>query len=104
MTEFGLDDVGGILILTVKENGVAKDISTASVINYFIKDPHEVTTKKLAAFNTDGTDGKVKYTFVATDLDLEGQYEVQVLIITPTWTGKSSSYKFRVRDTLEVTV
>ena len=104
MTEFGLNDTGGILILTLIEDGVAKSITTASAISYLIKDPNQIVVTKTAGFNTDGSDGKVKYTFVAGDLDIVGLYEVQVNVITPTWTGTSSSYKFKVRKTLEVTI
>ena len=104
MTEFGLSDVGNILILTVMEDDVAKDISDATVKEYFIKRPNEITVKVTASFNTDGTDGKLKYVFVATDLDFVGLYEVQVSLETPLWDGKSTSYFFTVRETLSFVI
>ena len=104
MTEYGLDDIGNILVLTVLEDDVAKDLSAATVKEYFIKKPNEIVSKVTAAFNTDGIDGKLTYTFIAGDLDIIGQYEVQIAITSPTWTGKSSSYHFLVRDTLVVTI
>ncbi len=104
MTEFGLNDIGNTLILTVEENDVAKDISDATAITYLVKKPDEITIEVTAAFNTTGVDGKVVYTFIATNLDQVGLYDIQVKIVSPTWTGISSSYLFTVRDTLVVTV
>ena len=105
MTEFGLDDVGNILRLTVKtEDDEAKNIAGASALTYLLKKPDETVVELTASFDTNGTDGKVIYAFVAGDLDLVGLYEVQVKIVTATWTGITSSYFFTVRDTLVVTV
>ena len=104
MTEFGLGDVGNTLILTVLEDEIAKDISTATVKEYFIKRPNEISVKVTVPFNTDGTDGKLRYIFAAGDLDIVGLYEVQVSLETPLWDGKSSSFFFTVRETLSVTI
>lgn len=104
MNEFGKGDIGNTLILTVLEDDIAKDISNATVKEYFIKRPNEIIVKVTAIFNTNGSDGKLKYVFIANDLDFIGLYEVQVSLVTPLWTGKSSSYFFIVRDTLSVTV
>jgi len=104
MTEFGLDDVGNILRLTVKENDAVKDISSATALKYRMKKPDETVVELTAAFDTNGTNGKVIYTFIADDLDLVGLYEIQVKVTSATWTGITSSYFFTVRDTLTVTV
>lgn len=104
MTEFGLGDIGNTLILTVLEDDVAKDISNATTKEYFIKRPNEVGVKVTVPFNTTGADGKLRYIFIAGDLDIVGLYEVQVSLVTPLWTGKSSSFFFTVRETLSVTV
>lgn len=104
MTEFGLNDVGSILRLTVQENDEPKDISSATAINFLFKKPDETVTEKVGAFDTNGSNGKVTYTIVANDLDQVGLYEVQVKITTTGWTGISSSYTFFVRQTLIVTV
>ena len=104
MTEFGLGDIGNTLILTVLEDDVAKNISNATTKEYFIKRPNEVGVKVIAAFNTTGVDGKLRYIFIAGDLDIVGLYEVQVSLVTPNWTGKSSSFFFTVRETLSVTI
>lgn len=104
MTEFGLNVIGSILILTVKEDDEPKDISNATVKEYFIKKPDETVFSVTATFNTDGTNGQLKYVFIVDQLDQIGQYEVQVSLESPTWSDKSSSYFFLVRDTLVVTV
>jgi len=104
MTEFGLNDIGNILRLTILEDGVAKDIQLATAKTYLIKKPDETVSEVNAVFDTNGSNGKVIYTFVTGDLDQVGLYEVQVKIVTASWTGISSSYSFLVRDTLTVTV
>lgn len=106
MTEFGLNDVGNILLLTIKEEGetVGKNIQSATAITYLMKKPDETVSELTAAFDTNGTDGKVTYTYIAGDLDQVGLYEIQVKVVSVTWTGISSSYFFTVRDTLTVTI
>jgi len=105
MTEFGLNDLGNILRLTVNTaDNEAKNISAATAITYLLKKPDETVSSLTAAFDTNGTNGKVIYTFIAGNLDQVGLYEVQVKIVTATWTGITSSYLFTVRNTLVVTV
>ena len=104
MTEFGLNATGNTLILTALETvdsiEQAKDVSAATTLTFLIKKPDEVVISVTASFNTDGTDGKLIYAFVTGDLPLEGLYEVQIALVTPTWSDKSTSYFFTVRDTL----
>lgn len=104
MIEFGLNDVGGILRLTVEEDGEPKNISAASVIKYLIKKPDETVSEVTASFDSNGADGKVIYTFVSGDLNQVGLYEIQVKLTIGGWTGISSSFFCVVRETLVVTV
>jgi len=102
MKEFGLNDVGGTLVLTIWSSSAktsVKDISAATAIAYVIRKPDETVVEVVAALYTDGLDGQVKYTFIAGDLDQEEVYDVQVKLDGTPWAGQSSSYQFRVRET-----
>ena len=102
MTEFGLNAVGNTLILTLLEDGLAKDISTATPTKFLIKKPDLTTSEVSAGFVTDGTDGQLQYTFISGDLNIEGQYELQAQVTAGAWRGTSSSFKFEVRDTIVI--
>ena len=68
--DFGVD-----INFTVKQNGVAQDISGATTVLTFTK-PNGVEVAKSPAFVTDGTDGQVKYTTEAGFLDVAGVWRV----------------------------
>lgn len=75
-------DVGTIIRLTITEDDsvTAVDVSAATTKTfYFLKT--DGTKKSVAAtFNTDGTDGKLKYTTIAGDIDTSGRWQVQAYV------------------------
>jgi len=75
-------------ILTITEDCVAINISTAtSKVIYLTKPSGEVLTKT-ASFVTDGTDGLIHYATVDGDLDESGIWKIQARIEL----GSGSSY------------
>ena len=75
------------------------DISTATVKQFILKKPSGSVVTKTASFDTDGTDGVLKYETVADDLDEDGTWQLQVrLVMTGTW--KSSITTFTVKENL----
>jgi hypothetical protein len=58
---------GAVLRTTIKKAGTIFDISSASLMQVRIFRPDGTTTTGTAGFHTDGTDGMVSYTTVATD-------------------------------------
>ena len=103
MAQFSLNSTGGTLVLTVLENGSAKDISTATSISYMLRKPDQTIVELSAGFLSDGADGKVSYSWVSGDLNQEGWYSVQVKIVGVPWSGQSTEYRFEVGETFVTT-
>jgi hypothetical protein len=68
---------------TIKERGVAVDLSSVSVKNYYITKPNGVVLTKAASFINTGTDGQLRYISGAGDLDTIGLYRWQVALSFP---------------------
>lgn len=76
--------VGDIIpfILTIKEKGVALDISSVSVKKVYLDDPDPNNNVRVndIDFLSDGKDGKLKYTTTKEDLYTHGGWRIQVYI------------------------
>lgn len=62
VVEVPKDSTGAFLVLTLKNDGAAVDVSAATTLRYCAKTigGAAIATDVAAAFYTDGTDGKVK--------------------------------------------
>lgn len=98
--EIHLNDVGTVFELTATDGGVVVNLSTASVKQIIFAKPSGATLTQNASFVTDGTDGKVKYTTVAGDLDMLGNWQVQLYVELATGKWKSNIQRFRVYGNL----
>ena len=74
---------------------------TASAI--LLKDPDGLKTSHVAAFVTDGSDGKIHYTTVLGDLDVPGNWKLQGVVENagPSKKLYSQLGSFTVRENLE---
>jgi hypothetical protein len=72
--------IGVKIVVTVKEDAIAKNIATATGLKLRLRSAIGSTYKDFTAvFETDGTDGKVSYTTTAAgDIDLESVWKAQV--------------------------
>ena len=95
-SQIHFDDVGTTLLGTIIDDGSAVDISSASSIKMIIKKPDQTSSTKTASFNTDGTDGKMKYVIVSVDVDQVGNYKLQVKVVIGSATYYSSVSTFKV--------
>ncbi len=74
-------DVGTELLISLTENGVAKDISDMTTREFFLKPPENGTLKTVtASFKTDGTNGQLTYNLVSGNIDVAGRWEVEAHI------------------------
>ena len=73
-------DAGYILITTIKSDGTLVDISSATVKTYRFEKPDGTTADVSAEFNTDGTDGKLKYTSLIGTFDQNSDWYIQGII------------------------
>lgn len=95
-----VDDIGTAFRTTVKEDGIAIDISTATIMQIIFQPPSGVSITQTAVFFTDGTDGVMQYVTVADDLNIGGDWKLQGYIVLPTWQGHGDQVEFKVYDNL----
>lgn len=95
-------DEGTIIYFNIKENGAAADVSTATVQKVRFQKKDKTTVDKLTTFNSDGTDGILKYTTVTGDIDQKGRWAAQVYLELPAWKGWTSKVYFQVDEPLAV--
>lgn len=95
-------DVGTIIRLTITEDDgtTPVDVSTASVKKFYFRKPSDEKLAVTAAFNTTGTDGKLKYTVVANDIDVAGTWYVQAYVEIGTAKYYSTKTTFTVQSNL----
>ena len=94
------NDVGTKLLVTVTDDGSAVDISAASSLTIFLKQPDCDVLEKSATLNTDGEDGKMYYLTVLGDLDKAGTYKIQGKVVISTGTFYTSISTFKVHCNL----
>jgi len=93
-----LDDIGTQILITIKEDNVAVDLSTATVKQFDFKKKDGTTMVKEADFYTDGTDGILEYITISGDIDQVGKWSVQPYLELPNWQGHTQKIDFRVGD------
>ena len=98
--EIHMNDIGTIFQLEVQEDSVAVDVSAAISITIYLRPPSLATKTVVGVFVTDGTDGLIKYTTVADDLDEVGPWDIQGKVELPAWHGYTSSVAFVVNPNL----
>jgi hypothetical protein len=89
-------DIGTELRITITDDGVAVDLSTATTLEYLIRKPDGSLLTVNADLYTDGTDGILTYTTVDGDTDIAGLYKIQAKVTIGSGTFYSSSAAFKV--------
>ena len=95
-------DVGTIIRLTITESDgtTPVDVSTATVKKFYFQKPDGSKINKTAVFDTDGVDGKLKYTTVASDIGIAGTWQVQAYVEIGTAKYYSTKTTFTVQGNL----
>ncbi|HMU74537.1 MAG TPA: hypothetical protein PKD69_02095 [Elusimicrobiota bacterium] len=73
-------DIGTVFTVTVKEGSVVVDLSSSTAKQIKFRKRSGSILTKTASFVTDGTDGKIKYTTIAGDLDESGPWSIQAVL------------------------
>lgn len=77
--EIHVGDIGIVLKVTIKDEAdAAVDVSAATKKDITFFRPGDDDLVKPTVFMTDGTDGKVKYTFASGDLSKPGNWKFQI--------------------------
>jgi len=81
MQEIHVGDIGTVFIFTVyDESSQIVDLSTATQMSIIFHKPDGSRLKKTPLFYTDGKDGKIKYTAVSGDLNMQGTWQIQAIL------------------------
>ena len=90
-------DYGFVGKLTIVQDNVAQDISSYTTRQYILTSPHGIASTVTAAFDTDGTDGVLSYTFQDGDIDDDGDWRVRARISKSGVQLTSEEYTFEVQ-------
>jgi len=95
-------DVGTKMTVTIlDENNAAVDISTVTTKEIWLRKPNGEVITKTASFDTDGTDGKLKYITIEGDVEIAGTWKLQGYIEGSTVKWHSTIEEFDVDGNLK---
>ncbi len=100
MASVRVGDTGTRFELTVVENDVAVDISSATMKTIKFQKPDNSVVSKTADFTTDGSDGKIDYVSITNDIDVRGEWKIQGYIEMPSGKFHTSMGSFGVSANL----
>ena len=79
--EVHVNDIGTKFVVEFRDKGKVLDVSSASSVKKIIfnktKAKNTKTVVQNANFYTDGKDGRIVYTSVLGDIDIDGTWEIQ---------------------------
>ncbi len=95
--EIHVGDIGTVFERTVKDqDGNVVDVSTATTKDFIYTKSDGSKVTKDTEFTNDGSDGKLRYVTIADDLDIEGDWKLQVHVVLPgigEWWSDISSFR-----------
>jgi len=92
--------IGLVMTLTIEEDNVAVNISSATTKQIKVRKPDGSVMDKAADFSTNGSDGKLTYTTIADDIDMVGEYQAQAYVVMTGFTGHSTVVSFEAKRNL----
>ncbi len=95
------NDIGTLIEATIIEKGAILNIGTATTKQFLFKKPSGAILTKVAAFSSDGTDGKLKYLTISGDLDETGTWVLQGRVVMPTGSWSTQETEFYVHGIIE---
>jgi len=91
-----MGDVNVGFTLTIQEDCVASDVSSATSKVVRFKSPTGGSVDRIATFVTDGTDGLIYYASTASDFTEAGTWKIQAIITVGSSIYNSSVESFKV--------
>ena len=102
-SEIHLDDIGTRFLMTVKDDGVAANISGVdgeSVYQVNFRKPSDTIINRVPTLVDAGVSGVMYYDTVAGDFDEAGHYKLQAKVAIPSGTFYTDIYTFKVHCNL----
>lgn len=100
MSEIHVNDEGSVLRVKVLEDGVAKDISAATVMKIKLEKPDGTDLTKTAVFTNAGVDGLMQYVTEANVLSDPGRWRIQGYIEIAGGKFHTDAEEFIVKENL----
>lgn len=101
MANFHLNDVGSVLEITIFNGIVPMNLSQATQLQLQLRKPDgSANILRTAQKVTDGTDGKICYTWIAGDLDMAGTWRLMIYIEAPGFALHSDILRFDIDKNL----
>ena len=98
--EIHKNDVGTIFTITIYDDTSVVDISTATNKQLYFRKPDGTTATVSGTFLTNGSDGKLTYTFGSGELDVDGRWRMQAYLTFPSGNWYSDITTFKVYDNI----
>lgn len=95
-SEIHYGDIGVNFNITVMNGSVPLDVSNADNIYIILQKPDGSDLTKTASLVTDGTDGNIRYTTIAGDLDQIGTWQIQAKVDFTISVFSTDIQKFKV--------
>jgi hypothetical protein len=95
-SEIHYGDIGVNFNITVMNGTEILNVSNANSISIIFQKPDSTDLTKTASLTTNGTDGKIKYTTVAGDLDQTGTWQIQARVNFGASVFSTDIQKFKV--------
>ena len=101
-SEIHVDDVGTRFLVTVKDDGTAVDLSTATALQLSFRKPDDQVLSRTASTFADrsSASGVMYYDSIAGDLDEAGNYKMQGKVILTSGTFYTDIHTFKVNCNL----
>jgi hypothetical protein len=96
MANLHLGDDGVVLVITVKEDGSAVNLSAATSLQIRLRKPDGTTVAEAATLTTDGSNGQLQCSIDGDEVDVLGVWEARPHFTLGAWTGHGSAVKFTV--------
>jgi len=100
-TNIQADDFGWVGRLTLQQDGATFDASSYTTKEFIFIDPDGTAATKTADFDSDGTDGKLKYTILTGEVDSAGNWNVVARIKKAGVELTTDPLEFRVKARLD---
>ena len=100
--EIHLNDIGTIFEITLKDDAGLVDLTGATTTDLKFKKPDddETLVTKPGIPDGDPTSGILRYTTIADDLDVLGNWQIQVFLVLPGGSWSSDIGTFKVWENL----
>jgi hypothetical protein len=92
-----IGDIGTVFEVTVVDDSVVVDVSTASTKEIIFVDPDGRETTHAAAFSSSGTDGKIRYSTQSGDIYRAGNWQIRARVVIAAGTFNTSHKNFTVK-------